>query len=162
MKLKVTAAILFAAALIASIVFYQIYIAAYAHPVETVMAIATAAVAAVFLTVAMIVPQRLKLVTGISITLFFAVLLVGITFWLVRPYQLIYTELPEREATLESHLEEQYPEREWEISRSQLETHPIFMFEVVFDDEPQRPYLYLMDQDTMEGESDIEPHVPAE
>ncbi|MFC4735109.1 hypothetical protein ACFO4L_00805 [Bacillus daqingensis] len=162
MKLTVTAAILFAAALIASIIFYQTYIADYAHPVETVMAIATAALAAMFLALAIFIPRRLKLVTGISITLFFAVILVGVTFWLVRPYQLIYTELPEREAALSSHLEEEYPEREWEMNRSQVETHPIFMFEVVFDDEPDRPYLYLMDQDTMDGESEIEPHVPEE
>ncbi|CAM3900168.1 hypothetical protein [Alkalicoccus chagannorensis] len=139
------------------IVFYYIQISPYTQELEDWLAAGTAALGLILLAATLITPQRLRILAGIFLTLFLAVTLVNAMFWLVRPYQMVYQDVPERMDMLEEHLEEEYPGRSFDISQSPVDEDPLFLFFVEFDDEPGYVYYYYMDRDTAEGESPIEP-----
>ncbi|PTL39288.1 DUF3139 domain-containing protein [Alkalicoccus saliphilus] len=156
MKTKLISIFVFFTIAAVSVYFYQSYIAEYSNNVETAMALGTAGLAALLFFTAVFIPKRILVAKGIAFTLFLAVALVCIVFWLVRPYQIIYTEIPERMAILDEHLQEEYPEREWEIEKNTSAEDPVFLLLVTFEDEPEYEYRYLMDEETAEGESPVE------
>lgn len=156
MKTRLISLAAFLVVMISSIVFYQYWIAEYTNYIENVMAFGTAVLASVLFLTAFFLPRHLSLIKGLVFTLFLAVLLASIIFWLVRPYQIIYSVVPERMNVLEQHLQEEFPERNWEIEQSTAGEDPVFLFLVTFEDESEYEYRYLIDEDTAEGKEPVE------
>jgi hypothetical protein len=146
----------FALFLTASIIFYQFYISPHSNRVEDISALITAGTAAILFLALLFIPKSLSLLKGLILTFLAAVILVGATFWLIRPYQLIYNEVPERIEFLNEHLEEEHPERSWEIEHSSRDEDPIFTMLVTFEDEPDYEYQYYINRDVKEGEEPVE------
>ncbi|SDN72330.1 hypothetical protein [Alkalicoccus daliensis] len=155
MKSRLTAIGIYAVLLTAAIVFYLTNIIEHVHYIEgTAAAIAACITTAFFLTI-VFTPNRMRIFKLITGSLFAALVLVSITAMLVRPYQAINTEIPERMALLEEHLAEQYPEREWEVERSAPGEHSLYTMLVTFEDEPEQIYLYDMNDAVVDGDEEI-------
>ncbi|PRO66465.1 hypothetical protein C6I21_03755 [Alkalicoccus urumqiensis] len=137
------------------LVFYHHYIGTQVNHIERVFTYATAGISAVLFAGMVLIPSEKKVLLGAFVSIFIIVLAAGITFWGIRPYTILYAEVPERIDMLDAHLEETYPERNWEIRQSPAPSDSLYLLLVTFEDEPEITHHYHMSDDVVEGEREI-------
>lgn len=143
--------------LFAAVVFYNINILEHVHYIEGTAAAVAASLATVFFLILLFIPSRLKMFRLIMGSVFAAVIFVSVIALIVRPYMFINTEIPERTALLEEHLQEEHADESWEIEHSEPGEYSLYTMIVTFEDEPGTAYLYDINDDVVAGESEIEP-----
>lgn len=103
----------------------------------------------------LLIQKEYKILLSILITLFLIVLIAAVSFWGVRPYNIIYDEVPKRIELLNSFLEKTYPDRSWEIRKSDSTFDSHYLLLITFEDEPERAYHYFMGDEVIKGEKEI-------
>lgn len=156
MKPRVTAIGIYIVLLIAAVIFYRVNIIEHVHYIEGTAAAIAACIATAFFLILLLIPGRMRIFKFVMGSLFAAIVLVSITSMIIRPYMVINSEMPERISLLDQHLSEEYPEREWNIEKTDPGEHNLYTMSVVFEDEPEQEYLYDMNDDVVDGEEEIQ------
>ncbi|CAM3867919.1 hypothetical protein [Alkalicoccus chagannorensis] len=139
----------------ALVVPYEHYIAPHSHYIENTFTYLTIGVLAGLVLLTLLIPKHQSGLLVTSVLLCVLVLAAGSYMWGIRPYTIHYIEVPERMEMLDDHLEETYPERDWEMERSPLPAHSDYMIWVTFEDEPDITYHYTMRDSFVEGKEEI-------
>ncbi|MFC4404091.1 hypothetical protein [Gracilibacillus xinjiangensis] len=155
MKVKVVIITLFFATMFFLLKFYHEKIIPHTHYFEVSIAYFTVVIIVLLFIITLFISKEHKVLLSIFISLFLIVLISGVSFWGVRPYNIIYEEVPERIELLESYLMNTYPDRTWEIKRSESTFESHYLLLVTFDDEPETTYRYLMSDDVVKGENEL-------
>lgn len=135
--------------------FYNEKIVPHTHYIEVKIAYLTVVIIVILFIVILFISKEHKVLLSIFITTFLIILLAGVSFWGVRPYHIIYEEVPKRMELLESYLEDTYPDRVWEIKKSESTFDNHYLMLVMFDDEPEITYRYLMSDEVIKGEKEL-------
>ncbi|WP_096203177.1 DUF3139 domain-containing protein [Bacillus sp. FJAT-45350] len=155
MKIKAIVIILFLLSMLFLLRFYNEKIVPHTHYFEVNIAYLTVVITVILFMVTLFLSKEHKVLLSIFITIFLIVLLFGISFWGVRPYHIIYEEVPKRMELLESYLENNYPDRTWEVKKSDFTFDSHYLMLVTFDDEPDTIYRYLMSDEVIKGEKEL-------
>lgn len=135
--------------------FYNEKIVPHTHYFEVNFAYLTWVIIVILFIGIVFVGKKRKYFSSIFITMFFVLLIAGVSFWGFRPYNIIYKEVPKRMELLDSYLEETYPDRTWKIKKSESTFDSHYLMLVIFDDEPETAYHYLMSEDVIMGEREL-------
>ncbi|MGO4888016.1 hypothetical protein ACJ2A9_09685 [Anaerobacillus sp. MEB173] len=155
MKIKAIVITLFLLSMFFLLRFYNEKIAPHTHYFEVNIAYLTVVIIVILFVVILFISKEHKVLLSIFFTIFLIVLIFGVSFWGVRPYHIIYEEVPKRMELLESYLEDNYQGRTWEIKRSDSTFDSRYLMLVTFDDEPETIYHYLMSDEVIKGEKEL-------
>ncbi|SES18949.1 hypothetical protein SAMN04487944_12291 [Gracilibacillus ureilyticus] len=155
MKIKAIVFTLFLLCMLFLLRFYYEKIDPHTHYLENLFAYLTGVLVVILFMIILLIKKQHKIKLSVCIVLFLSVLIVGVSFWGVRPYYIVYEEVPKRIELLESHLTETYPDRTWEITQSDSTFESHYLMLVRFDDEPDTLYHYFISDDVITGEKEL-------
>ena len=154
-KIRLFVGLLFLLAMFILLRFYNHKIVPHTHYLEVILAYLTTGLIVALFVVILLIPSRHRILFTSVITLFFIAFVAGTIFWGIRPYYVIYEEVPKRMEVLNTYLEDTYPERSWEMRKSPSTFDSHYLMLVTFEDEPGKTYHYFMNDGVMRGEEDI-------
>ncbi|WP_158736050.1 hypothetical protein [Alteribacillus sp. YIM 98480] len=136
--------------------FYRHNIAPDTHYVEVQFATITAYFITILFAVTLFISKKQKMLFYTSYVIIFTITAAGISMWVVRPYVIINDEVPKRMEILDAYLEETYPDRDWDIQKSESTFDSHYLFYVTFAEEADYSYAYHMSDDVINGKDEIQ------
>ncbi len=136
--------------------FYRHNIAPETHYLEVQFTKITAYFITILFAVILFISKKQKVLLYTFSVMIFIITAAGIGMWVVRPYVTINHEVPKRMEILDAHLEVTYPDRGWDIQKSESTFDSHYLFYVTFEEEPNYSYAYHMSDDVINGKDEIQ------